>query len=389
MKKISIFIGIFFVFSLMLAPFMNVGATAEEMVFLAENEVIDDAYYIKAAGSAELKGTILGDVLVAGGNINISGEVKGDVLVAGGNIKISGQVDGDIRVAGGAIEISGQVGGNVLAVGGNVILTESSQVEGGVVAFAGNVELRGEIDRNTRVGAGSLIVAGELKDKLRAWVGDEAEGQFVVYPSAVIDGQVVYTSHKTIEVKEGAVIKGEIKRETPESKVAKFEKPDNLWAIIGVGWLVAKLISFLALLLIGLLFLGIAPKFYSEIRERMYNKPWAKIGWGLIWLILTPIVSFLVMLTIIGLPLAGIVLGAYFITLAVVKVFAAYVVGWQVLRWFGVKHAKNFWVLTLGIFLFVALGSIPLVGWLVKCALVIWALGAVIEFKKHELRRYR
>lgn len=388
MKKISIILGFFFILSLAFAPTGDIQAEVEESVFLAKDEVIDDAYYIKAAGALELEGTVLGDVLVAGGNVYINGRVEGDVMAAGGNVKISGSVGGDVRAAGGSIEISGEVGGNVLAFGGSVVLSDESQIKGGVTVFAGSVELRGAIERNTRVGAGALVVAGELGDKLRAWVGDDKDGRFVVYPSAIIEGQVFYTSNKEVEIKEGADIRGGIEREAPKEK-NKFEKPDNFWAIIGVGWLVARLVSFLALLIVGLVFLAMAPRVFREVREKMVDRPGASIGWGLVWLILTPIVSFIVMLTIIGLPLAGIALAMYLVMLYTAKVFASYLVGHQVLKWLRVKHSKDGWVLALGIFLFVLLASIPLIGWLVKCVLMLWALGAIIEFKKQELKRYR
>ena len=329
----------------------------------------------------------MGDVIVAGGSVNIAGDVKGDVIAVGGSIRISGNVEGDVRIAGGSVEINGKVGKNVTAFGGSVILGEASQVGGGLFVFAGGVELRGEVERNARVGAGSLMVTGQLKDKLRAWVGDEKEGQFVVYPGASIKGQVVYSSHQTVEVKEGAKIEGGIEQIIPEVKTPKV--PDNWREILGIGWLVAKLISFLMLLVVGLVFLAIAPRCLREVREKMLDKPWSNMGWGLVWLILTPIASFIVMLTIIGLPLASMTLAIYFIMLYVVKVFASYLVGYQVLKWLGVKHAKDGWILVLGVFLFVLLISIPFVGWLLKCILIVWALGAAIEFKKRELKKYR
>ena len=116
---------------------------------------------------------------------------------------------------------------------------------------------------------------------------------------------------------------------------------------------------------------------------------WPSLGRGIVWLILTPIVCLILMITIIGLPLGIIGLVMYFVVLYMVKVVASYAVGYQVLKWLGAQRAKDGWVLLLGLVVFMILVAIPFIGWIIKCLLIIWALGALVEFKKEELKKYR
>ncbi len=368
-----------------LAPVLAQGKT----IYVADGEVINDAYHIRAGDSVELRGLVLGDIVVAGGTLNISGEVKGDIIAAGGNVKVSGPVGGNIRIAGGQVEINGPVEKNILVFGGNVILGEKSDVQGGILAFGGNMELRGHVQKKARIFAGSLTVTGKLDDNLEAYVGDDTESFLVIYPTAKIEGDVTYTSLEKMNIHDGAQIKGEVIHKIPKEALIKIKKRKLILGLYGIGWLVSKIFSFLSMLVIGFALLIAAPKLFIKMKNEMHKKPLTKMGYGFIYLILIPVIAFLLVFTIIGIPLSFIIVSLYLICLMIVKIFVSYTIGHKLFEIFDIPNKNKFAVFSFGLVVFILLISIPFIGWPAKFVLTIWGLGALVEFKKVEMKKYK
>jgi hypothetical protein len=100
----------------------------------------------------------------------------------------------------------------------------------------------------------------------------------------------------------------------------------------------------------------------------------------------------LLMLTVIGLPVA-LVLGALYLSgMLYATVLASCWMGEAILR----RVTKRYWrnsspyaSMMVGAFLFVLIISVPLLGWLAKCLLLAAAFGALLRVDWHELQRYR
>jgi hypothetical protein len=76
--------------------------------------------------------TLEGDVSVTGGSLFIEGKITGDAVVVNGNAVVSGEVGGDVVVTGGNITLKSgsKVGGNVVYVGGELARDAGSSVQG-------------------------------------------------------------------------------------------------------------------------------------------------------------------------------------------------------------------------------------------------------------------
>ena len=90
-----------------------------------------------------------------------------------GDLRIDGEVRRDAVAVMGSVTINGKVGGEVVAVMGDVVLGPKAEVDGDVVAIGGTLQrdpgaiVRGEV---TRVGVGKLSVAKlQTPSALRAW----------------------------------------------------------------------------------------------------------------------------------------------------------------------------------------------------------------------------
>jgi len=353
---------------------------SKKNIYIGSEEVIENNF-IQAGGMVDFNGQAQKDVIIAGGTINITGPVKGDVIVAGGTVKIKSEVGGNIRVAGGTIEIDSKVGKNVNVFGGTVVIGPDAEIGWDVLVFGGNIEIRGKVGGNIRGGAGSVILANEVGGNVDLKLSSE-DGQLILYPQANIKGNLTYSAPQKAEMKEGAQIAGETFYKLVAPPVAPLKKGFE------VSHLLRKIIGLLALLVVGLIIILLARKKSKEIGERMLDKPWASLGWGLIYLIITPIVLILVAITVIGIPLALIVLASYLIALYVTKVFIGIALGQKLLKWWSKKQEVSLvWAMISGVILFSILTNLPFVGWIIGLLGICWALGAMIQIKKQILKQ--
>ena len=357
---------------------------SKKNIYISSEEVIE-GNFIQAGGTVDFNGQAQKDVIIAEGNINITGPVKGDVIVAGGNIKIKGEVAGNVRVAGGTIEIDNKVGKNVNVFGGTVIIGQDAEIGWDVLVFGGNIEIRGKVGGNIRGRGGNAILANEVGGNVDLKI-DPKEGQLILYPQANIKGNLTYTASQEAEIKEGAKIAGEtIYKPTVKPSVPPVTP---IKKALGVSYFVGKIIGLLALLVVGLLIILLARKTSKEIGEKMLEKPWVNLGWGVIYLIITPIVLILVAITVIGIPLSLITLAFYLITLYLTKIFVGIALGQKLLRWMKKKQEVSLvWGMILGVIVFSILTNLPFVGWIIGLLGTCWALGAIVETKKQILKQ--
>lgn len=108
-------------------------------VYVGVNDTIHDD--IAARGNVTVAGVVTGDAAAIGGAVNISGKVEGDVAAIGGPVTLvqGGEVGGDLAAIGGPATIGGKVGGDVAAVGGPIDLDSTAAVGGDVATVGGPV----------------------------------------------------------------------------------------------------------------------------------------------------------------------------------------------------------------------------------------------------------
>ncbi len=366
MKKVIIFLVLF----LALAS----QAKAAENVYLAEDEVAEGNYY--AIGNmVEVLGTVNSDLIIIANNAVVKGLVKGDVLAIGGNIKINGEVDGNIRAVGGEIEINGKVGKNVLAAGGYLMTGENSEINGNLTFAFGNVKLDGLIQGRVDGAGGNLVFNNEVKGDVNLRTG--RDGKIVLMPKTNFVKDFYYRAPDEAVIKEGAKVNGTTHFQPIEITGKKF---------ITKSYLFGKVISLFSLLLVGLLLISLFLQKVDEITELMIQKPIKNLWQGLLFLIVTPILAFILMLTIIGLPLALISLTWYLMILYISQIFIGLVIGHTFLKSI-TTEPKPIYVLIVGLIIYEILIAIPFIGWLIRFIGLLWASGAVFEIIKPLFRK--
>jgi len=375
MKKLKILAVCLLIMGLPLFVFAS--SAADDNFYLAEDEVVD-GNLIKAVGNANIDGAVNGDVIIIGGTITISGPVAGDVFAVGGNIKIKGDVMGSVRVAGGDVVISGYVERNVNAAGGTVELADSAEVGWDLIAAGGNVVVNGKVNGNINIAGGNIILTSEVGKNLDINLG--ASGYATLRSTSKVNGDFNYlaATQDQIDINEGAEVIGETNHKTVTS--ARLKAAPAFGAIYFFG----KLVSLFGMFIVGLVMITLVPKVVTQVSVQMTKSPGRSIGWGLIYLILTPIVIILLMITIIGIPLAMILIPMYFIAVYLSGIFVGVTVGLLLVNWITKgKYKKTLiWPMILGLVVADIVFSIPILGWILATLAVMWALGALIEVKK-------
>lgn len=363
---------------LLLLAFFSTPAAAmtfkggENVVTISAEKVIDDDLYI-GGGTVNIDGTVNGDVIAAGGTVSVNGTVNGDVMVAGGMVTISGKVSDDVRIVGGNLTLDGEVGGDALVAGGNLDISSNSHIAGDLLLGVGNARLAGSVGRNVR-GGGNVEIAGDVGRNVKI-----SCDSLTLASGSRIGGDLTYTSQQKAKIQEGAKISGRIAHKLPPAPERRARSPVGLPILAAVtGRICAFPLSLIAIAIVGGIIVSLSPKKSLLVAETIASAPWKSLGLGFVLLIVVPIASFIISITIVGLPIGLILLFAYILAIYLSKVFAGLLVGERILAYIR-KGAKThiFWSLLLGVVVLSILGAIPILGFFVRLAYVLFALGAM------------
>lgn len=386
-KKSLIILAGFFILALPLAAWA-VEETATQSVYVGAEEIVQ-GNFLKVGNTIDIKGAVNGDVIAAGNTINISGPVAGDVIALASAIKITGPVYGSIRVLANTIEINNEVSRNVWAVGNTILIGHEARIGWDIYATASNVDLRGKVLGNVYGGAANFVIAGEVAKNAELTL--DTGGKLILEPEAKISGDLTYraASEKQLVLKPGAQVSGQT------IKKAIYSQPLNqpfAKQHFGLSLLFFKMISFFGMLIVGLVLITFMPKAVLETSAEMSRRPAVLIGWGIIYAIVVPVLALLLAVTVIGLPLAFILIPLYLVAWYLSKILASFALGGFLIERFSASRRLRgslVWPLVVGLIVFLIITSLPFIGWLVKLVLVFWTLGALMKIVKEILRDLR
>ncbi len=338
-----------------------------------------------------MNGEVRGDLLAGGMYLTVEKSVGEDLTLGGYNLKISGSVGDDVRLIGGHIEIRGSVAGDVAAFGGNVRIL--GDVAGDVIAGGGNIWIDGNVQGSLDAQGGNIVIAGTIGQNAIV-----AASRLTLSSTALLKGNLIYTSNRNAEIAEGAQIAGTLKRE-PGSRAAVLwkltsvlanhlpEEPQN-WKEWKTGFplwfrILLRVSSFISLLIAGIVILIVYGRQANMVADRIVSSPWKTLGWGLIVLICVPIVALILCVSIVGLPVGLVAIATYLVFSYVSRVYVALVIGRGILDRVTKQDVRIIWPLIVGLLIITILSSIPFyVGWIVRIICVLFGLGGMLIMEK-------
>lgn len=351
--------------------------------------------------------TIENDIILNGDNIDLDGTVEGDVLALGRNITIDGTITGSLVAVGERITISGEVGGSVYAVAvslnleptgtvahnvhfiGLTLITQAgSEIGRDLVAVSLGANVRGTVARDTRL----IIGAIEIARLIMRQIGETTTGKSLDEEARLFMGR---PTTATLERPGGALF-AVLSQEESQPEEEGEEEPGNPT----VEWLLDHLRGFITYLLIGLLAIWLLPRLLDRWAERLRLRPLIALGAGIV-VYVVGFVGALIMLVLVigvfigllvltltdlafitfGISLSGLAL-AFSVFLLFVsylsKIIVAYLVGRLILgRLLPRSLTYRIWPLLLGLFLYVLVCAIPILGWVVGLLVTFFGLGTV------------
>ncbi|MBI5960940.1 MAG: hypothetical protein HY866_19530 [Chloroflexi bacterium] len=294
-----------------------------------ENQRIEEDFYFFCR-ILEVRGTIDGDLIGLASSITISGEVTGDLWVGGGKLLIQGHVGDDVHFGGLTLVwqtywfMDPKI--DVAAAALNVEIKPDGVVPGDLLMYGYQATVDGVIVGDINFRGEALMINGYIGGKVDASVGDPRRRPNVpdlpiynlsfknpglrIGEKATINGDVEYAATRPsvipLERVNGRIWFNQI---GSQPDITKVSQPDDAAKIIR-EYLVSSFNDLLTLLILGALALRFAPGFIRQPAQLVRRRIAPALGWGMVTLLLSIPLLFLVLIT--GLLL---VLIMYFIQL--------------------------------------------------------------------------
>ena len=252
---------------------------------------------------------------------------------------------------------------------GRVRIEPETRIEGGVAIAGGSVSAAGHFGRYLTIAGGDVTLGGEVAGDVRVYADS-----LTVLPGTRIGGRLNYRTSGAVALPPDVEIQGGVARDEAGAGRPLWERRNDL---IGAGWLwVAGLFA------VGLLLAYAFARFSHQTTRVLMAQPLLGMGVGFLVLVCVPAAAGMLAVTIIGIPLAlilvlvylamliaGYVIGALYVGdrgLAAVRPNSPPTPGWRLIA------------LLLALVLIGWVSWIPLIGWLVRVSVLLLGLGGIV-----------
>lgn len=336
----------------------------EEILRDAENTKNGDLYLLDKDVTIDY--TVNGNVFVMANSVTINSQIIGDVFIMADTITI----DKDAYLYNNLFALA-----NNLTVKGvvydiytcsNTFVLSDGFIHRDLHASCDNLDISGIVQRNAYLSCNSLTFGNHKENQ-------ETEN--------VIHGNLEYSAKQNFSIPEGAV--------EGETKFNPVEINDS----ISIGDYLFSLTNFLCFaILIWLLLLWIAPKFLQNVKDLLKSKKSSVILYGILGLIVLPIISFVLLVSSVASSAGLLVLATYILLLCIAKsIFTIAVNSWVCEKWKIEKTIARFGTLLVSGIIVWGVSLIPYIGSILSFLMVIIGLGVgltyIIPTKKTEAEK--
>jgi len=323
-----------------------------------------------AGPEVRIEQPLAGDLIAAAGRLTVDHDVPGDALLAAGSIEIHAPLGDDLRAAGGFVHLYNRVKGEALIAGGSVAIDPKAEIGGHAWIVGSEVTIEGRLGGHLTVYGRHVMIAGDIEGPV-VLSGERLE----ILGTARIRGDVRYTSPHELVVHPRAHITGAVTR-TPSA----LDVPKPHTGIPGLS--AVRPLLLLGLLAAATLLYWLFPRFTVTSSRTLGAAPVKSLGLGAGIFFSGPPIILLLVITIIGIPIALATAAFYIIALLVGYLISAFFLGERMLRlvrradattarWRILAVAVALVVLTL-------LRQIPYAGAMIALIAVILGLGAMV-----------
>jgi hypothetical protein len=325
-------------------------------------------------GSVRIDKPVPGDLIAAGGNVDVDAPVNGDAVLAGGNLRVTATVGQDVYAAGGRLILDAPVGHNLRIAGGQVDVGPMATIAGNATVGGGRVTLRGPVKGSLHIGGGRVLIDGPVEGDVYCTTGHLTLG-----PNARLAGKLRFRSGDDIERDPAAQVAGAVERLPMPGRAASapFERSFGDHARrVGPSWPWT-----LGLMAIAALLVAALPVTSQRVADALRARPAWSLLLGFIALVCIPVAVLILLVSIVGIPLALLALLLYGALLLLGYVASGVALGqWVLARLKADAANRTGWRVAsamVAVLVLALLGSVPFIGGFVALAAVLAGIGAI------------
>ena len=278
-----------------------------DSVTIEQSAIKPGSVYV-AGNNITINATVDGSLYCAGGHITVNGSVHGDINCAGQDITINGSVQGSVKLAGGTLSLGNKVGSDVSLFGQTATVRSNATVAGDINAGVQNLTIDGTVTRSVVAGVQSLNMNGKVGSMNIVDAQNLSLGK-----NARVSGDLNYQSEDELKF-DSNKIGGAVHYHKPQPR--HQVNPLYTLALVFATFAVTALILTLA-----------APRWV----DRSAGIAKAKFGYvmlfGVLGVFTMPVLAVVLAFTVVGLPLALMMLLAWLLLLMLSGTFFAYFIG--------------------------------------------------------------
>ena len=340
----------------------HVGSKSEDLIL---KEKIFGITVI-TGNNISVNGEIDGTTLVFGNWIEINSNIVGDLICFGNNVNVNGEIDGNSYLFAQTVKFNGKLTRDLIGFAATVSVGEDGKIERDMLAFAATHNMFGNIGRN-------YSTYGNLSNVNGAVGGDiHIEGNMSVGDNAVIKGSLTQVNDKEDKVADGARVSGEINYTYKSYEKTEVSMSNRIWNAVK-----SFIFSIILGVIIWLLVIFFDPSFIEKGMV-LLERPLQTVGLGALILVVVPIVSVIIFITIVGIPIGIIALILYGVLIFLSRYLTSIVVGNFIVRRFNLKNFhNNFWYVLGAFAVLILLSKVPYLNVIVTIACICIAFGMV------------
>ncbi len=319
-----------------------------------------------AGASVDVAGPVGGDLYVAGANVLVTGSVSRDLTAAGATLNLVGPSAANVRAAGANVTLTSAVKGEVAIVGGQITVAQPSAIGQDAYLAGAAVNFLGNDAGDLTIAGGNVVIDGTVNGNLMITKATKVS----FGPHALVKKNFTYSAPTAAVMDPGARVMGETVFHALPVPARSATAWGTLFGILTV-WFLVKFVSLL--LLAYLLWYG-RPRDSRRVIELVKARFSRELLRGFALFVLVPVAAIIICFTVIGIAPAMIAMLIYVALLVIAAPYAFLFTG--SLLWKGRTELRWYQVLAGG-FVFMAVGIIPFVGWLVCGVVYLAALGGL------------
>ncbi len=370
-KFIAGFLSLFIVLFLTPIVAQALELRSGEELDYSNDQIFKSNTYI-VGSTIDFSALVEGDLFIGASTVSIEkAKILGDIFSAAGDITFSDTEVQDIRLVSGNLTIkNSRISGDVIVGVGVLKIDKDTKIDGDIYVGAGSVSLLGDVGGNVRIGAEKVTINSYIGGDMRV-----NADSLTIKENTDVQGRAIYEygqDGNKASIDSSATFVSELEQSKAGANVSENRFFPSITSFV---------FSLLMIWIVGLALVLLMPICMRKTSEIIEKKSWSTLGWGLLGLIVLPIVLFIIFISFLGIPLALMGFVLYFIMIYISKIFVGTYIGTKILKSKDKKHAP-IWEMALGVLIIYVLSYIPIFGGWVKFVVIVFGIGMILIYSR-------